>query len=45
MDKELSCKGYETILSVSKKGMTPDKEADFSEVISEVRKALEEINL
>ena len=41
MEKELDCKGYETILGVSKKGMKPDKEADFSEVLAEVKKALE----
>jgi flavodoxin len=41
MEKELSAKGYTTLLSVSKKGMKPDKEADFSEVLSEIRKILE----
>ena len=41
MEKMLDCKGYETILEVSKKGMKPDKEADFSDVLSEVKKALE----
>ncbi len=43
MEKQLSAKGYETILSVSKKGMKPDKEADFSEIIAEVKKALEKL--
>ena len=38
---ELSKKGYVTILSVSKKEIKPNKEADFSEVIGEIRKALE----
>jgi flavodoxin len=41
MEKELKRKGYQTILKVSKKGMKPDKEADFLEIISEVKKALE----
>jgi flavodoxin len=41
MEKLLSAKGYETVLKVSKKGMKPDKEADFSEILSEVKKALE----
>ena len=38
MEKELVAKGYETILKVSKKGMKPDKEADFSEVLAKVKK-------
>jgi hypothetical protein len=41
LEKQLASKGYESILNVSKKGMKPDKEADFSEVVGEVRKALE----
>ena len=41
MEKMLNGKGYETVLKVSKKGMKPEKEADFSEVLSEVKKALE----
>jgi len=41
MEKKLDCKGYEIVLKVSKKGMKPDKEADFSDVIAEVKKALE----
>ena len=40
MEKELKTKGYETVLKVSKKGMKPDKEADFSDVVAEVKKAL-----
>ena len=40
MEKALSSKGYTTILRVSKKGMKPEKEADFCEVINEVQKAL-----
>lgn len=39
MEKVLSSKGYTTILCVSKKGMKPEKEADFCEVINEVHKA------
>lgn len=41
MEKMLECKGYETVLKVSKKGMKPDKEADFSKELFEVKKALE----
>ncbi|MGD0643442.1 MAG: flavodoxin family protein [Candidatus Bathyarchaeia archaeon] len=41
LEKELASKGYESILNVSKKGMKPDKEADFSEVVNEVKKVLE----
>jgi flavodoxin len=41
MEKELSTKGYTTLLSLSKKGMNPDKDTDFSEVLSEIRKILE----
>jgi len=41
MEKALSSKGYTTLLCVSKKGMKPEKEADFSEVINEVHKALQ----
>ena len=43
MQKMLECKGYETVLKVSKKGMKPDKEADFSEVLAEIKKALEKL--
>ena len=43
MEKELKSKGYETILKVSKKGMKPEKEADFSEIVSEVKKTLERL--
>jgi len=41
MEKMLTGKGYQTIAKVSKKGMKPEKEADLSEVIDQVRKALE----
>jgi flavodoxin len=44
MEKELKRKGYQTILKVSKKGMKPDKEADFTEIISELKKTLEKID-
>ena len=40
IEKELKRKGYETILKVSKKGMKPDKETDFSDIIAEVKKTL-----
>ena len=41
LEKELYKKGYKTILSVSKKGMKPDKPADFSDVLKDIRNALE----
>ena len=40
MEKELAAKGYKTILKVSKKGMKPEKEADFSKVLAEIQKVL-----
>ena len=43
IEKELKSKGYETILKVSKKGIKPDKEADFSDVLVEVKKTLEKL--
>ncbi|MGE5188155.1 MAG: flavodoxin family protein [Betaproteobacteria bacterium] len=41
MEKALSSKGYTTILCVSKKGMKPEKEADFCEVIADIKKPLQ----
>jgi len=41
MEKMLDCKGYKTVLKVSKKGMKPDKKTDFSDILSEVKKILE----
>jgi len=41
MEKMLESKGYKTMLKVSKKGMKPDKEAGFSDVLAEVKKTLE----
>ena len=41
METMLEGKGSETVLQVSKKGMKPDKEADFSEILAEVKKTLE----
>ena len=41
MEKMLDCKGYKTVLKVSKKGMKPDKEADFSGVLVDVKRTLE----
>ena len=41
MEKRIASKGYETVAKVSKKGMKPEKESDFSNIIAEVRKALE----
>jgi flavodoxin len=43
MEKALKSKGYQTILKVSKKGMKPDKEVDFSEITAEVKKTLEKL--
>jgi flavodoxin len=43
MEKELKNLGYETISKVSKKGMKPEKEADFSAIVSEVNKTLERL--
>ncbi len=45
MEKMLDCKGYNTVLKVSKKGMKPTKEAGFSDVLSELKKALEKQEL
>jgi hypothetical protein len=41
LEKELAEKGYVTILSVSKRGLKPSK-ADFSDVLAEITKAVEE---
>lgn len=41
MEKMLEGKGYKTVLKVSKKGMKPGKEADFTKELNEVKKALE----
>jgi flavodoxin len=40
IEKELATKGYETILKVSKKGMKPEEETNFSKVLSEIKKVL-----
>jgi len=39
LEKELSKKGYATVLSVSKRGLKPSK-ADFSDVLDEIDKAV-----
>jgi hypothetical protein len=41
LKRELSSKGYETIIDVSKKGIKPDQPAEFSESISKIQKKLE----
>ena len=41
LEKGLSSKGYDTILSVSKKGVKPDKPADFSDSIDKIKQVLE----
>lgn len=43
MEKELESKGYQTILKVSKKGMKPEKEADFTEILAKVNEALHKL--
>ena len=43
LEKELKCKGYQTILKVSKKAMKSGKEADFSDIINEIKKTLRKI--
>ena len=43
MEKKLADKGYQTIALVSKKGMWPEKEADFTEIRREIKKALEKL--
>jgi flavodoxin len=41
IEKMLEPKGYKTLLKVSMKGMKPDQEADFSEIISKIKTTLE----
>ena len=41
LEKELSRKGYDIVLSVSKKGVKPDIPADFSDSINKIKKVLE----
>ncbi len=43
VEKELAGKGYEVVFKVSKKGMKPEKEVDFSKELAEVKKALEKL--
>lgn len=40
IERELSAKGYETILKVSKKGMKPEQTPDFSDVLNKVKAVL-----
>jgi flavodoxin len=40
MEKTLSTKGYSIIGNACKKGMKPDKPADFTELINQIKKAL-----
>jgi flavodoxin len=42
LEKELTAKGYNNIYNVAKKGMRPNKPADFTDIINEVKKALPE---
>ncbi|MCW4011228.1 MAG: hypothetical protein NWF05_11540 [Candidatus Bathyarchaeota archaeon] len=41
LEKALSSNGYRTVLKVPKKGIKPDRPADFSDAIAEVKKTLE----
>jgi len=41
LEKKLSSKGYDTILSVSKKGVKPGRPADFSDSLNKIKQALE----
>ena len=41
MEKTLEAKGYKTLLKVSKKGMKPDKEADFADILAKIITALD----
>lgn len=41
LEKELASKGYDTILSVSKKGIKLDKPADFSDSVNKIKQILE----
>jgi flavodoxin len=40
VEKALAAKGYETILKVSKKGMKPGKDTDFSDVLAKIKTVL-----
>ena len=40
LKRELSSKGYETIIDVSKKGMKPDQPTEFSDSINKIQKTL-----
>jgi flavodoxin len=41
MEKTLKTKGYEFVLKVSKKGMKPNMEADFTEALTKIKTALQ----
>ena len=41
IEKMLKPKGYQTILKVSKKGMKSEVAADFSDILSELKKTLD----
>jgi flavodoxin len=40
LQKMLDSKGYKTVLGVTKKGMKPDKPAEFSQALKEIKEAL-----
>ncbi len=42
LEKELSSKGYDVILSVSKKGIKPKQPADFSDCVNKIQEALKQ---
>ena len=41
LEKELSIKGYDPALSVSKKGVKQDQPADFTDCINKIKQAIE----
>jgi flavodoxin len=41
LEKKLSSKGYDVILKVSKKGIKPDKPANFTDCLDEIKKVFE----
>ena len=45
MEKRLKEKGIETVLMVSKKGLKPEKPADFSDALAEIQKVIEKMSI
>ena len=44
IEKVLADKGYKTVLKVSKKGMKPEQEADFTKILDEVKTELNKMS-